>query len=1660
MSEDTLVRKFDPEIGADEFRRLMVGLLLALARRHALSFRDPNLYEEQELFVDAVSDNHSFLGTPGPVGFNFGWPRHSWPPRIPRVFHSSGHAMASCPTRVIVAPEEPPPEARDEATLVGEESGVHVELWGATKIRELLRFCPPLLARYFPEDARTVLPNFGGYDFREFAASYRERFAAAHQQLRLLGLPPEVLRERDARKEILLPDIFVPLRLEPEGGGEPKTDLASRFNTGRSAVLLGDPGAGKSSLLAYVALLCAGAAKLPGVSPGDWRVPLLIPLRDFVRLRESRPEMTFVEYLEHRARTGLSLTRAHRAFFESALIMSEGFVLFDGLDEVGGEEARRRVAGMIQEFRREYPGCACWVTSRIYGYTSEIRLSLKDFDHFRLARFELSEVDDFINRWYGQQYPQDARKRNELADSLKKAVRLAGVRRLAGNPLLLTLMAFIHQVLGKLPQDRGELYELCVQMLLKTWQEARTDERSDSRVHPFEKLGLHVQTQKQYLAHLAAYVQERGASAEREDARGLVTRRDALDCLAARHNERCVRERPQLTLAAAREEVVQFLDYISDRTGLLVDRGGELLSFIHLSFQEYLAAWVFTCTGFGAEPEFFLRHLGDPAWEEVLLLRLYIVLCTQGGGGEPAFDRIVRKLLDRLEQGGPPAGWATLGRALRDNLSFRPEDRDRVLAEVLRRWLEKPGPNGEWFAVLEEIALFADPERARQPLRELLGRMVSEGSIGEAAACLYLADRLFGFPSDAPARLAARSDSDFASMVPDLLPLMEREGMPGLLARRTRSVDWLRGFELHDNVPLYMYSLAWATGTRPCPVPSMAPHQAGAMLLWKKIAEDLHSRVKFECSSKQPLEAAWSSMPLRLGAKNSLYEVSVPGAAYRTPLGAVVRALPSIGVPWAGRKARAEESVLVESWAGMWPKPTGSLARALAEWLVGSLAVGSGAPGTSEREPTPTTDPTPWQTGFRKLVHACAASVVQGGYFGQVFRRGPPPDPGVNLVAGEANRLWQALPESLAATYLDEFVVPFFGNSIPAFSQVLAAELEPHARRPYAHGLFVGRLGVDLAKDDWEVRLAHALRQPPVLKIGLSVFLQAQRNCCHRWVQLDSPGDPMAPRVVLREPIALLPWLCVFEETLASAHAMVATRALHAEFAPGKAPGEALPAWLRRNPSQVWAAALAWEELAITARQVRGRLSGPEGVLLLAHAAYAALITGLPCDGPEWKKLLDSRDSADPVIRFGYALHEICHFRDEEKNAAEVRAFLANPPAELRPALAAAGWLTPEAGDPSTGAGAPVRRHDAVLPVAPGARAIPTKPEPEILFSWIHLSDIHVEPPDPHHAQDQKLVLDALRRDVEGRQAEHLPAPDALLVTGDIAYRGVAGQYAKAKTWLLDLAQLVNLEPAQVYAVPGNHDVDRDVDKNDGNARRLVHCLRKGTDDLDSALDQAPDRELLARRLGNYLAFASELAPACLGARTDPATRLWWHHRVEGRGGLRLRLIGLNTALLSADELDSGRLRLGTRCIAEVLTDPPVEEPEVLIVLTHHPLRGAWLADETEADRWVQARAQIHLSGHVHSTDLELSRSGAGSELIRVVAGAVHAEVPQPGVAPDHGYNFAALVRDVDGTLKLRVWPRRWSDKNKDFRSDGDNLPRGAAYSEHAVQKIKLPARE
>lgn len=199
-----------------------------------------------------------------------------------------------------------------------------------------------------------------------------------------------------------------------------------------------------------------------------------------------------------------------------------------------------------------------------------------------------------------------------------------------------------------------------------------------------------------------------------------------------------------------------------------------------------------------------------------------------------------------------------------------------------------------------------------------------------------------------------------------------------------------------------------------------------------------------------------------------------------------------------------------------------------------------------------------------------------------------------------------------------------------------------------------------------------------------------------------------------------------------------------------------------------------------------------------------------------------------------------------------------------------------------------------------------------------------------------------------------------------------------------------------------------------------------------------------------YLGFAQAFPSL---QKPDP---LAWAHAFTAASGLRVRLVGLNTALLAADDLDKGKLRLGKEALARTLTGLP--GGELVLVLSHHPLRDGWLVDQRDANAYITQSAQVHLFGHVHEADSEEARGGTGRGLLRIAAGAVHGDKLPPEVPASHGYSFAAVVPGGDETLRLRVWPRRWSDKNKGFTVDTDNTPDQRNYAEHGLELRFEPA--
>lgn len=303
--------------------------------------------------------------------------------------------------------------------------------------------------------------------------------------------------------------------------------------------------------------------------------------------------------------------------------------------------------------------------------------------------------------------------------------------------------------------------------------------------------------------------------------------------------------------------------------------------------------------------------------------------------------------------------------------------------------------------------------------------------------------------------------------------------------------------------------------------------------------------------------------------------------------------------------------------------------------------------------------------------------------------------------------------------------------------------------------------------------------------------------------------------------------------------------------------------------------------------------------------------------------------------------------------------------------------------------------------------------------TFVHLSDIHFDTKNttlkgPNMASRVHLIEDLK----DGAAA--LGTPDAVLVTGDVAFSGQDEQYAQAREFLQKVTETVGIAHEKVQVVPGNHDVDRAAV---GTMLQMAHTSLRGEQPpaqdhkLNSLLGEQGDP--LFAPLSAYNRFAAGYA--CVVTGSAP----YWELPIPLGDSMTLLLRGLTTVLVS--DVDDVRANMIMGTTQTTLTH---DADTVVAVLGHHP--PDWWQDMDEAEAGLRRYASVHLYGHKHVHHMSVI-----DDSVRVVAGAVHPE-RQSDWQPR--YNWLRLSMLGEGTseasLQVEVWPRFFNRNANEFRSD------------------------
>jgi len=307
-------------------------------------------------------------------------------------------------------------------------------------------------------------------------------------------------------------------------------------------------------------------------------------------------------------------------------------LLLDGLDEVFDPVERERVVNDIHRFSNDYKHVRIVVTSRVVGYQPH-RLRNADFRHFMLQDLDEDQIGNFLDKWHDVTFdkPQEGEaKRQRLASAIKNSKSIA---QLAGNPLLLTMMAILNRN-QKLPDDRVDLYQQCSRLLLHQWDVERTLGEFPGLS---AEIGLREKTD--ILRTVAYAMQTRMSDKSRANYIDGTTLTSLIEDYL--HTE--------LRFDQARAVARALVEQLRTRNFILCYLGADSYAFVHRTFLEYFCAadivHQFNVAKTLSEPDLialFDAHCRDDDWREVLRL-----ICGQID--ETFVGRIVEHLATRTD---------------------------------------------------------------------------------------------------------------------------------------------------------------------------------------------------------------------------------------------------------------------------------------------------------------------------------------------------------------------------------------------------------------------------------------------------------------------------------------------------------------------------------------------------------------------------------------------------------------------------------------------------------------------------------------------------------------------------------------------------------------------------------------------------------------------------------------------------------------------------------------------------------------------------------------------------------------------------------------------------------------------------------------------------
>lgn len=388
-------------------------------------------------------------------------------------------------------------------------------------------------------------------------------------------------------------------------------------------LIIGLPGSGKTTLLRNIVSVLIAGSKIRKKYKAPNKLPILL------NLRECAP------YIEKNETFGLQDAVQNQIEKWNGQVIIDSLVkqintgrcviMLDGLDEVVNSDVRLKVARWIDKQSANYPNNPFIVTSRPFGYKDN---PLQGMTILEVKPFSLEQVKKFIDNWYAanlfaehgraiKDYAREIKSKSE--DLFKRVTSNQSLADLAVNPLLVTMMAIVHDNRGLLPTRRVELYDEIFDVLLERHQRSKEIPSM-----------LSAKEQQKLLQPVAYYMMVNELREIPIDLAEDIVSKELLE-------------------KYLKNESDQILKQI-ENNGILYDASIDRYGFAHLTFQEYLAALHIKEKKLD---NILPQKIEDSWWKETILLYAakydpskFVDACLRKGANSPNLLALAAECVD------------------------------------------------------------------------------------------------------------------------------------------------------------------------------------------------------------------------------------------------------------------------------------------------------------------------------------------------------------------------------------------------------------------------------------------------------------------------------------------------------------------------------------------------------------------------------------------------------------------------------------------------------------------------------------------------------------------------------------------------------------------------------------------------------------------------------------------------------------------------------------------------------------------------------------------------------------------------------------------------------------------------------------------------------